>query len=208
MLKYAYSNEDYSIDEYEDPSIFDKYDEILNLRLSILRVYASIVKSRKEDIKIKARANNNFYCKCPYHLAMDLPLRISEKEGIFCCYGCDISGTIVSLIAKSYGISKEHCIEILHKYINQRTDGLNEKDLNILKEAFQYYHSPDVEKYIEESTRKTKLLDERINRYIKDKNHSLEDEGKVANRLCCSKKYIKKFIPKSIPKSRDEGFPF
>lgn len=176
----------------------DYFYKIMDSNLSILRMYISICESRKINEKIKARINNNFYCDCLFHRNGDLPFRIAENKKAYACYGCGYSGTIVSFISKVYSISDEESIELLYGYITNEINGLNKNQLDIIKEVFQYYNSPLVEELFKESQRKTKLLEERIKRYIEDKNCYLGDEEKISNRLCCSKKYVKKFIPKKI----------
>lgn len=201
-------------DDLDDIRLFENSDkyynyfyEIMNSNLSILRMYISICESNQINKKIKARVNNNFYCDCIFHNATDLPLRIAEDLKAYACYGCGCSGTIVTLISKIYNIPKEESIELLHGYINNETNGLNKRQLNILKQIFQYYDSPTVEKLFEESQKKTELLNKRIKKYIKDKDCYLGDEEKIANRLCCSKKYVKKFIPNTKKLDNDES-PF
>ncbi len=157
---------------------FKYYDEIMNSNLSILRIYYSICESNNLKKKIKARINNNnnnYYCNCVFcnpelHRASHLPLRIVEEKKYWGCYGCGYSGSIFTLISKFYDISIEESLELLHSYLTNEIAELNKKQMKILKEMFQYYNSPSIDKLLLESQRKTKLLDERINRYIKTKN--------------------------------------
>ena len=182
----------------ENPDKYFKYyHEIMNSNLSILRIYYSICESNNLKKKIKARINNNYYCDCVFHRADDLPLRIVEEKKYWGCYGCGYSGSIITLISKFYGISIEESLELLHSYLTNKTDELNEKQINILKEMFRYYNSSDIDEIIKESRRKTEFLDKRIRKYIKDNNIYLNEEEKISNRLCCSKKYVKKIISKS-----------
>ena len=182
----------------ENPDKYFKYyHEIMNSNLSILRIYYSICESNNLKKKIKARINNNYYCDCVFHRADDLPLRIVEEKKCWGCYGCGYSGSIITLISKFYDISIEESLELLYSYLTNEIAELNEKQMDILKEMFQYYNSPSIDKLFLESQRKTKLLDERIKRYIKTKNFCLE-EDKIADRLCCSKKYVKKIIHKPL----------
>ncbi len=178
---------------------FKYYDEIMNSNLSILRIYYSICESNNLKKKIKARINNNYYCNCAFcfHRASHLPLRIVEEKKYWGCYECGYSGSIFTLISKFYDISTEESLELLHSYLTNEISELNKKQMHILKEMFQYYNSPSIDKLFLESQRKTRLLNKRIKRYIKTKNFCLE-EDKIADRLCCSKKYVKKFIHKSL----------
>ena len=85
--------------------------------------------------------------------------------------------------------------EYLDSNISNDLNSFNKEQLDKLTEIFQYYNLPIAEELFEESRRKTELLNERIKRYISDKDCYFGDEEKIANRLCCAKKYVKMFIP-------------
>lgn len=212
MMWASYINEaiieefDY-LDPYEEPKIFDKYEKIINSNLSILKIWISICKSNQLDIKIKSRINNNFYCSCLFHNASDLSLRIVEDKNAYCCYGCGVGGTIVSLISNFYEISPNESVELLYGYISNDLNSFNKEQLDKLTEIFQYYNLPIAEELFEESRRKTELLNERIKRYISYKDCYFDDEEKIANRLCCAKKYVKRFIP-TRKRIDDNELPF
>ena len=190
----AEQDEEFDIRFFQEPEKYQEYFyDIMNSDLSILRTYISICKSNNIKINIKARANNNFYSKCIFHNAEDLPLRIVESKKAFACYGCGQSGTIVSLISSVYGITKKEAIELLHGYIIGDTEGFNKRELNILKEIFMHYNSKTADELFADSQRKTEFLNDRIIRYIENNNCSNKDEEKIADRLCCSKKYVKQF---------------
>jgi len=193
-LKYEENSEQY----------IEYFYKIMDSDLSILRIYISICESNRINKNIKAKVNNSFYCNCIFHSAEDLPLRIVEDKKAFACYGCDKSGTIVSLISNFYNISMKEAVELLYSYINNVIKVLNKEQLDILKDLLQYYDTPIAEELFEESRRKTEFLNERIKKYISDKNCHHGDEEKIANRLCCAKKYVKMFIPISKKIDRAE----
>ena len=180
----------------ENPDKYFKYyHEIMNSNLSVLRVLISICKSNQLNIEIKPRVNNNFYCNCIFHHARDYSFRVLENMKAYCCYACGKGGTIVSLISSFYDISLNESIELLYKYISNDLSSLNEKQLRIINEAFKYYNSNLIDMLFLESQRKTELLDRRIRRYINEKDCQPGSEIRIANRLCCSKKYVKTIMP-------------
>ncbi len=166
------------------------YYEIINSNISILRVYNSICKNNNKNVIIKPRINDNYYCSCIFHYASDLPLRIIEKEKLWCCYGCGQSGSLITLVSKYYEITIEESLEVFHSYLTKDTSILNKEQLMILKEIFEHYNSKNLENIFKESKRKTNLLNTRIKNYIKNRNISL-DENIISKRLCCSKKYAR-----------------
>ena len=185
------------LDPNEEPNIFDMYEEIINSDLSILRVFISICKSNQLDIEIKPRINNNFYCNCLFHNASDFPLRIVEDKKAYCCYSCGVGGTVVSLISNYYSISPNESVKLLYGFLSNDLDSFNKDQLDILREIFQYYNSPISEELFIDSQKKTEKLDERIKKYIKSNNCPQGSEARIANRLCCSKNYVKRFLPNS-----------
>ena len=132
----------FDIQVSENPDKYlNYYYEIMNSNLSMLRIYNSVCESNNKKKKIKARINNNFYCDCILHYAEDLPLRIIEEKKYWGCYGCGYSGSVISFISKYYNIEIEESLELLHSYLTNEIDGLDKKQIHILKEMFQYYNS-------------------------------------------------------------------
>lgn len=189
---------DYLIDDEETTK---KYYEIQKSNISILRSWISMSKietwvSRKTDVStIIPKIGNRFYSKCIFHPAVDLPVCIDENRKSFCCYGCCIGGTVVTLVKSRFNLSMEDAVEIVHAFITNNVDSLSKEKLEILKLAFEHYDSPESDKYIEESKKKTEKFDQRIKKYIEKNNSTLDDVEYISKRLCCSKNYVKKFIP-------------
>lgn len=181
---------------FEDEKTIDKYEKIMHSDLSLLRTYISICKSNNIDIMIKPRVDNNIYCKCIMHCDDNCRLRIVEDIKAFCCYECGQAGTIVTFISKLYGLEMDESIDLLYSYISNDIDMLNKKQLDMLKEIFQYYDLPIAEKALEDSKKKSEELNERIKRYINNNKCDSDSAIKIANRLCCSEKYVNRFLPK------------
>lgn len=204
-MKYAINEEyEYAHRWLSTKELEDKYDEILESNISILRTWISLSKiettlSTKVDLsRIYPRINNHFYTKCMFHYPIDTPVCIDENRKAFFCYGCCTNGTIVGLIEKFFNISTDDSVEIIHAFINNNIDGLTKDNLEILKTAFKYYNSEEADKLLEESKRKTEVLDNRIKNYIEKNNSNSDDIKHISKRLCCSKQYVKKFIPEKI----------
>lgn len=82
----------------------------------------------------------------------------------------------------------------LYLYINDDLDSLNKEQLEIVKTIFKNYNSPLVDKYFEESKKKSELLNSRIDNYIENYGTSSDIVKKMTKRLCCSRKYIENRI--------------
>lgn len=173
-------------DWFYDDQDLEKYYQVLDSDLSILKVWKSLF----DKSIIHPRAGNIFYCDCPFHRATDLPVCINEELKAFFCYGCGTGGTIITLIAEYLKIDIEDALKILYSYIINDIDSLNKKELEILQKIFNNYNSEKVDIYFEQSKQKTDHLNSRIDKYIEQNGYSNEIVKKITKRLCCSKRYV------------------
>jgi len=186
-LYYEYLDE---LTYFYEKEYIKKHVEIMESNLSILRVWLSLF---GEKYIIKPRANNIYYAKCPHHNADDIPVCINNNINAYFCYGCGSGGGIISLISRHFWISMEEATDIVYAFIKNDTNSLDKDELKILKEVFENYNSNLIDKYLKESETKTKKLNKRIDKYVKEHKNKFDIEN-ISKRLCCSKKYIKDYI--------------
>ena len=104
---------------------------------------------------------------------------------------------MVTFVSIFFGISIEESIDLLYNFITNNLSSLNKEELKILDDLFKYYDSPVADALFLESQEKGEIFSERIKNYIETHNCQEGSENKIADRLCCSKNYVKKFLPKS-----------
>lgn len=147
----------------------------------------------KIDINIHKntkRKLNIFYGDCCFHYAKDIPVCINDNNKGFFCYGCGRGGTIITLIEDYFNIGMEHTVNILYAYINNDLKSLHKDELEVIKKIFKNYDSILVDKYLEESKKKTNYLNDRIYRYIERFGDSPDIVKKMTKRLYCSRNYV------------------
>ncbi|MDE6292657.1 MAG: hypothetical protein K2L98_03135, partial [Bacilli bacterium] len=101
-----------------------------NPDLSFVRIWGSLFDS--DDFVLKARANNIYYCSCPFHNAKDYPVCIDENQKGFYYYGCGRGGTIISAIAEHFDIDRDEAVNILYAYMTNNVSSLSQEELAIL----------------------------------------------------------------------------
>ena len=118
-------------------------------------------------------------------------LKKEEKNKIFMNYPEGLAIEVVDAFLNGVKPSFNKDGELMGYDIPKDYEFVNDIGLvtYVLTKAFEYYDSEDINKYIEESDKKTEDQDVRISNYINI--HGIDINEKFANKLCVSEDYIK-----------------
>jgi len=190
---------------YDYKSISYDVIQYISENISMLGLYLSYLELNQIEYKVDCRPDSKFYInKCFIHrcLGVDYPVSIIDKDGLFVCRGCNRGGHIIDFVSEVYKLKSDQILKILFSHISGTYDELSDSEKNIYDQLFYKYYLKD--KYISISKDKKQNLDNRIKRYIESSKREI-NYFKVAQRLSCSREYIKRYIEtKNIEESYKE----
>lgn len=165
---------------------------LLGIVDSYFKIHGKIWSFKKEAYTMKIRYNKKFvYDCCPYHRNNPnlFAFSINEDKGLYYCFGCGARGSVFEFINEVYGLDLNETTELLGSLLGVFNSNMLNKNLKIIYDELKIYYG-NQDYLIDESERKTKYLNDRIERYFQKIDMEDINYKKIADRLCCSEELI------------------
>lgn len=80
--------------------------------INSLKSRLDIVEIISQSVELKKRGTN-FFGLCPFHSEKTPSFSVSPSKQMFCCFGCQEKGDVISFVQKLHGVSFPEALKVL-----------------------------------------------------------------------------------------------